>query len=215
MNKQKSLTVHRDKTIGKRGIEMTNRFRATNSPAVSFDLELRPKRRNLSDIDSVYSRRSMRSGKTNKSVVEALKLNNYEVCISFLRFCIGSGIFTRPYFYSQFGLSNCFAVEIISVGMGYYSFKCLIDCMMFLPVDYYRPNTKVTYGKVVSYILDQRTERINKIRDLNSIHDSSTFKVQENKGTFGKILDVCVFTSQIILMVQYQKTIKLNLIQIF
>lgn len=89
-----------------------------------------------------------------KSLYEAMKLNDFEVFISMSKLCLGIGIFNRPYVYMQNGLTNCIVSEVLNVIFVLLSYKCLIDCMQYLPRRMVQPNSKLTYGKVVSYILD-------------------------------------------------------------
>lgn len=122
--------------------------------------------------------KSRASSGSVKSLYEAMKLNDFEVFISMSKLCLGIGIFNRPYLYMQNGITNCIVGEILNVAFVLLSYRCLIDCMQFLPRRMAQPNSKLTYGKVVSYILDQRSARIGR----NSNLDISRFTIRNTKS---------------------------------
>ena len=95
---------------------------------------------------------------------EAMKLNNFEVYITMLKFLIATGIFNRLFLYKQYGVTNAFAADIISIFIVIFSYFSLITCIYMMPKDLTSPSSNLTYGKVVGYVLDfyldERNERI-------------------------------------------------------
>jgi len=89
-----------------------------------------------------------------------MKLNDFEVFVSMAKFTIAIGIFNRPMLYKRssiiYGLITDFAFIIITNLCNYY----LVRCMIFMPKGLTTVESKLTFGKVVKYILDNREARI-------------------------------------------------------
>ena len=91
---------------------------------------------------------------------KALRLNDFEVFISMIKFMVGIGIFYRPYLYSKAGIGNAIPIEIMGLFISITTNGYLVKCLMFMPPQLTTPEEQVTYGKVVTYILDSRDSRL-------------------------------------------------------
>jgi len=119
-----------------------------------------------------------------------LMLDNFEVYVSMLKFTIGTGIFSKPFLYYTYGFSNCIIGDIVDIFIVALSNQNLIRAMELMPKELTTPESKLTYGKVVGYVLDERDCRL------------TGAKAQEY-GIFCKILDFCVLFSNTISILGY------------
>ena len=96
-----------------------------------------------------------------KTFREAMKLTDFEIFVSMAKFTIAIGIFNRPMLYLRsgivYGLITDISFVIIINLCNYY----LIRCLVFMPKGLTTIESKLTFGKVVKYILDNREARIN------------------------------------------------------
>lgn len=120
---------------------------------------------------------------------DALKLDDFDVFISMIKFTIGLGIFSRPYMYKLYGPNNAVAVDVIICIFTIISNINLVNCMNIMPWHMVEPEANLTYGIVVKYILDDRNERMKLKR----------------KSYWKPVLDGAIFTSQIINLSLYSK----------
>ena len=90
----------------------------------------------------------------------ALLLNDQEIFVTMLKFMIGIGIFNRPILYKNAGLVSSLIVEIIGTIFSVMSNTAIVTCLMFMPAQFTTAEEKLTYGKVVHYILDERDSRL-------------------------------------------------------
>ena len=58
-----------------------------------------------------------------------MKLNEFEVFITMLKFLVATGIFNRPYMYKEYGYTNSVAAELINILIVIFSYYSLITCM--------------------------------------------------------------------------------------
>ena len=59
----------------------------------------------------------------------ALKLNNFEVIISMIKFTLGIGVFTRPFLYMKYGILNSMLCDILATWIAVASNTNLVKCM--------------------------------------------------------------------------------------
>lgn len=85
---------------------------------------------------------------------EALKLNNFEVFVSMLKFMIATGIFNKPFLYMKYGISNCMLSDCANMALVCFCNASLIKCMEMMPMHLTCPSSKLTYGTVVGHVLD-------------------------------------------------------------
>ena len=85
-----------------------------------------------------------------------MKLTDFEVFIQMLKFLLGCGIFARPKLYQRYGPIAGFVSDIIGVWIINFSNTNLIKCMQFMPREQTTPDSQLTYGKVVHFVLDKR-----------------------------------------------------------
>jgi len=71
-----------------------------------------------------------------------------------LKFQIGTGIFNRPYLYNKYGLFTCALSDVCNMILSMFSNTSLITCMEHMPPEMTHPESKITYGKVVQYFMD-------------------------------------------------------------
>jgi len=90
---------------------------------------------------------------------DPLKLDNFEVVISMVKFTIGLGIFNRPYTYYVYGLNNGIASDALLCAITVFSNYNLVEALRLLPRNMRRPTSGLTLGKSVGYILDERSQR--------------------------------------------------------
>lgn len=90
----------------------------------------------------------------------ALLLNDQEIFVTMLKFMIGIGIFNRPMLYKNAGLVSSIIVEIIGTTFSVMSNLAMVSAIMFMPAQLTTAEEKLTYGKVVHYVLDDRENRI-------------------------------------------------------
>ena len=84
--------------------------------------------------------KSLGSGRSSYySIEEALKLNEFEVFISMVKFMIGTGIFNRPFLYNKYGLQNCLISDFLNSGLTVFSNASLITCMSHMPQELVAP----------------------------------------------------------------------------
>ena len=126
-----------------------------------------------------------------KSVLQALKLDNFDVFISMLKFTIGLGIFSRPYMYKQFGPNNAVVVDVIICIITIISNINLVNCMNIMPAHMVEPESNLTYGGVVKYIMDDRNVRLD----------------NNKKSFWSQTLDIVIFASQLLNLSIYSKYI--------
>ena len=88
-----------------------------------------------------------------------MKLDNFEVFISMVKFTIGLGVFNRPYTYKVYGVNNGIASDAFICCMTVMSNYNLVQCLYLLPRAMRRPSSGLTLGKAVGYILDGRGQR--------------------------------------------------------
>jgi hypothetical protein len=94
------------------------------------------------------------SENSKSSQKEAMKLNNFEVYISFIKFYIMFSIFNRPYKYKINGFINCILAEMLTAFFVTLSLRNMVDAMEKMPKETLLPENHPTYGKVVEYLLD-------------------------------------------------------------
>ena len=88
------------------------------------------------------------------SEIEVMKLTNFEVYVSMLKYTAGQGVFYRPYLYNKYGLFNSLVADIAMMFVIMYSNINLIYCMNYMPKAMTTPQSNLTYGKVVEYCMD-------------------------------------------------------------
>ena len=89
-----------------------------------------------------------------------MKLDDFEVFISLLKFTLGLGVFNRPYVYKTYGVRNGMISDTIIFIITAISNYNLVESLSFLPPEMTQPSSNITYGKVVEYLLDEREERL-------------------------------------------------------
>jgi amino acid permease len=87
---------------------------------------------------------------------DPLKLDNFEVLVSMIKFTIGLGIFNRPYVYKMNGLNNGISSDVLLCAITIMSNYNLVESLRLLPRTMRRPTSGLTLGKTVGYILDER-----------------------------------------------------------
>jgi hypothetical protein len=97
--------------------------------------------------------------KSGPNLRDPLKLDNFEVVISMVKFTIGLGIFNRPYTYHFYGLNNGISSDALLCAITVVSNYNLVESLRLLPRHMRRPNSGLTLGKSVGYILDERSQR--------------------------------------------------------
>ena len=90
---------------------------------------------------------------------DPLKLDNFEVAISMVKFTIGLGIFNRPYTYHIYGLNNGILSDALLCAITVFSNYNLVESLRLLPRHMRRPTSGLTLGKAVGYVLDGRSQR--------------------------------------------------------
>lgn len=82
---------------------------------------------------------------------------------------IAVGVFYRPRLYYDAGLYDAIVAELVALFAVLVANSFLIKCLEYMPKQLTAPESNLTYGKVVYYILDCREERIsNQLRrELN------------------------------------------------
>lgn len=130
---------------------------------------------------------------------EAIKLNDYEIFITMLKFLMGIGLFFRSSLYLKYGVVNSAFCDFISVLMTAISNANLIKCMRLMPKHLVSPESKLTYGKVVSYLLDDRNERIAVMAHSNAMPEKSSF--------FRNLIDGQILLSCCLIYISYARYI--------
>ena len=64
---------------------------------------------------------------------EAIKLNDYELFITFFKFMLGIGLFFRSSLYLKYGVRNAIICDFLSMLMTVLSNANLIKCMRLMP----------------------------------------------------------------------------------
>jgi hypothetical protein len=77
-----------------------------------------------------------------------------------IKFTIGLGIFSRPYMWKKFGPNNALMVDILITLFTIFSNINLVKCMNIMPWHMVTPDSNLTYGIIVEYILDDRHKRM-------------------------------------------------------
>lgn len=85
---------------------------------------------------------------------DAKLLDNFEVFANMFKITLGMVIFNRPYVYAQSGMFNSIVGEITCMLIIVYSYVSMVECLQALPENLRKPQSNLTYGKVVNYILD-------------------------------------------------------------
>lgn len=124
---------------------------------------------------------------------DALKLNDFEVFISMIKFNIATSMFQRPYLYVRYGIINGLVADVFMTYMAITSNSNLIKCMNMMPKRLTQPETRLTYGKVVSYILDNRDQRLERDQNIG------------NSSFYIDMVDVMITTSSFLCSVSYIK----------
>ena len=91
---------------------------------------------------------------------EAQKLNDFEVFVSMMKFYIAIVIFQRPFLYQKFSVEYGLISDAITVAMICLSNSNLVKALEFMPEKLTQPEQRLTYGKVVKYVLDERDNRM-------------------------------------------------------
>ena len=73
----------------------------------------------------------------------------------------------------RYGLVNGLACDLFMTYIAITSNTNLIKCMNMMPKSLTQPETRLTYGKVVNYILDNRDRRLRS----DKMHGKSTFYI--------------------------------------
>jgi len=119
-----------------------------------------------------------------------MKLTDFEIFVSMAKFTIAMGVFNRPMLYKRsgiiYGLITDLSFMVIVSLCNYY----LVRCMVFMPKGLTTIESKLTFGKVVKYILDNREARIKQYKTKRFTESQSNF--------YGIMLDIIVFVISII-----------------
>ena len=73
-----------------------------------------------------------------------------------MKFLIAIVIFQRPFLYAKFSIKYGIISDIIGIIIVSYSNVNFVKSMEFMPDKLTQPEERLTYGKVVKYILDER-----------------------------------------------------------
>lgn len=90
----------------------------------------------------------------------SLLLSDFEVFVSLTKFMIAVGIFYRPRLLYTAGLYNAIMSELAALFAVVVANSFLVRCLEYMPRQLTAPESNLTYGKVVHYILDCREERM-------------------------------------------------------
>lgn len=110
-----------------------------------------------------------------------------------IKFNIATSMFQRPYLYVRYGIINGLVADLFMTYMAITSNSNLIKCMNMMPKHLTQPETRLTYGKVVNYILDNRDQRLE--RDQN----------KGNSSFYIDMVDLMITTSSFLCSVSYIK----------
>ena len=113
-------------------------------------------------IKSSRSQKVILKGNLNSRQYELMKLDDFEVFISLLKFTLGLGVFNRPYVYKTYGVRNGIISDSVIFVVTAISNYNLVESLSFLPPEMTQPSSNITYGKVVEYLLDDRDVRISR-----------------------------------------------------
>ena len=133
------------------------------------------------------SARSYGSG-SRRSRMDALKLNDFEVFLSMIKITVGIGVFNKPYVYEWFGINNGLLSDFYILVLTLISNIHLIDCLKELPLHMCKPDSDLTIGKTVGYILDQRKQRLSNKTEAKSNFWNNTLDVFVYNACFFTII---------------------------
>ena len=141
-------------------------------------------------------------------------LSDFEVFISLMKFMIGVGIFIRPRMMLEAGLFNAISSELIALVAVLISNANLIRCLHYMPAQLTKPDSNLTYGAVVHFILDARQERIDRIYRTAGIRNPNLGPRKPTGRFFQDTLDFQIVASCLCLCISYNKYIIDQLLQI-
>jgi hypothetical protein len=77
-----------------------------------------------------------------------------------MKFLIAIVIFQRPFLYEKFGVKYGIINDVMGIAICVFSNLNLVKAMEFMPDEMLQPEKRLTYGKCVNYVLDERKSRI-------------------------------------------------------